>query len=126
MKRAFTLIELIIVIVIIAILAVVAIPRYFANIEKARQAEAYATMRAIRDAQMAYFARYAAYSENTSFSVDVDQDGTVDISIAANSPNFEFTISSNAVVATTSKGGDSYYMCLESGKVNNTATPTCP
>ena len=47
-KKGFTLIELIIVVVIIALLALIAIPKYSANINKARKAQVWSVLKGIR------------------------------------------------------------------------------
>jgi prepilin-type N-terminal cleavage/methylation domain-containing protein len=60
-KNGFTLIELIIVVVIIGILALIAIPKYFANVDKAQKAQVYASLKVIRDAELAYYAVYGVY-----------------------------------------------------------------
>ncbi|MBP7836397.1 MAG: prepilin-type N-terminal cleavage/methylation domain-containing protein [Candidatus Omnitrophica bacterium] len=73
-KKAFTLIELIIVVVIIGILALVAIPRYFANVGKAQKSQVYATLDAIRQADLAYYATYGVWPSN-SFPIIVAIDG---------------------------------------------------
>ena len=73
-NKAFTLIELIIVVVIISILALVAIPKYFANVNKARRAQVYSVLRAIREAELAYYATYGAYATTYPIVVQVDGD----------------------------------------------------
>jgi len=132
--RGFTLIELIIVIVIIGILALVALPRYFANIENARKAEAYSTMRSYREAELAQYAKTGAYqviSNSGALTVDIDGDRQADISVSPNSNNFTFAVTgsgSAAVSRATPKSGAgtvTYYMCIESGKAG-TGTGSCP
>ncbi|MFH0855040.1 MAG: prepilin-type N-terminal cleavage/methylation domain-containing protein [Candidatus Omnitrophota bacterium] len=134
MKRrwsGFTLIELIIVIVIIGILALVALPRYFANIENARKAEALSTMRSYREAELAYYAKngaYVAVAASGALRVDIDGDGVADISVDANSSNFTFAATTAGVITAThtATGGTvNYYMCVESGKAG-TGTASCP
>lgn len=130
----FTLIELIIVIVIIGILALVALPRYFANIENARRAEAYSTMRSYREAELAQYAKagaYTAIASSAALNVDIDGDGQYDISVSPNSNNFTFAVNvsdtATNVTATpkTGAGSVTYYMCVESGK-SGTGAASCP
>ncbi|MDD4894014.1 MAG: prepilin-type N-terminal cleavage/methylation domain-containing protein [Candidatus Omnitrophica bacterium] len=66
MKRAFTLLELIIVIVIIGILAVLGLTQYTKVTEKGRSAEARAMMGEIRTIQTSYYLQNGAYA--TSYS----------------------------------------------------------
>lgn len=62
-KRAFTLIELMIVIAIIAFLAMVSVPTFTRFLAKAKRAEAYMNLHSICAAQKAYWAENGKYSE---------------------------------------------------------------
>ncbi|MDO5764765.1 MAG: pilin [Elusimicrobiales bacterium] len=70
--QGFTLIELLVVVLIIGILSSVALPQYTKAVEKSRVAEALTLVRAIRDANEAY------YMANGSYSSDLNN---LDISI---------------------------------------------
>jgi general secretion pathway protein G len=62
-QRGFTLIELLVVMAIIALLASIAAPRYFGNIDKAKEAvlrENLATMRDVLDKHYADHGKYPA------------------------------------------------------------------
>jgi prepilin-type N-terminal cleavage/methylation domain-containing protein len=79
MKRAFTLLELMVVLVIIGILATIAIPQYFKAIERAHVSEAASTLGAIRGAQLRY------HDANGKYTNSLDD---LDIEIAPNPTNF--------------------------------------
>ncbi len=64
MKKAFTLVELIIVVIIIGILAAIAVPQYSKTMERSRIAEASAVLGALRGAQLRY------RLENTAYAID--------------------------------------------------------
>jgi prepilin-type N-terminal cleavage/methylation domain-containing protein len=116
----FTLIELIIVIVIVGILALVAIPKYFANIEKTRKAEAVSTMRAIREAVLGY---YAANGKNpaNNFPITVVIDNETVMTVEEpKSSNFTYKYDAATKVTATKKakaGTKSYTMEIASGNV---------
>jgi prepilin-type N-terminal cleavage/methylation domain-containing protein len=114
-KKAFTLIELIIVVVIVGILAMVAIPRYFANVEKARRAEAYATMRSIREAIMGYYAATALYPAGTfPITVTVDNDAIMVVG-QPGSRSFTYSYSATTISAAPGPGSCTYNMTVASG-----------
>ncbi len=79
-KNGFTLIELIIVVVIIGILALIAIPKYFANVEKAKKSQVYANLKIIRDAVLAYYAINGIYPSTWITTVILDGDTIYNVS----------------------------------------------
>jgi len=73
-KQAFTLIELLVVVLIIGILAAVALPQYKIAVEKSRAVQAAVMVKAIAEAQEAYFLANNTYAE-TLEELDIEIPG---------------------------------------------------
>ena len=73
----FTLIELLVVVLIIGILAAVAVPQYQKAVAKARLSQAWIGVRAIEDAQQAFFLSHGYYATDLT-SLDVEMPDEVD------------------------------------------------
>jgi prepilin-type N-terminal cleavage/methylation domain-containing protein len=132
MKRGFTLLELIIVIVIIGILAVIAMPIYTVNLNKARKAQALATLSGLKDAESAFRVKNGtSYSSSPDINVDLDGDNTDDIAFSlANTTDFKYSINNAGTLANANglanatAGGESYCMNFNSGCTKNGTTLT--
>ena len=61
-KKGFTLIELLIVVIILGILATLAVPQFTRMISRARMAEAWAGLGAVRTAQSVYWMEHSNYA----------------------------------------------------------------
>lgn len=62
LKKAFSIIELMIVVAIIAFLAAIAVPKIFNYYAKAKQAEVAINLASLHTAQQAYYAEHGTYS----------------------------------------------------------------
>jgi len=77
MKKGFTLIELLVVVLIIGILSAIALPQYQKAVEKARITEAIIQVRALAEAEKAYYLANSEYA-NTFDKLDISFPGTPD------------------------------------------------
>jgi prepilin-type N-terminal cleavage/methylation domain-containing protein len=71
-RKGFTLVELAVVIVIIGVLAAFGVPRFLKSVERAKAAEAFNYLSAVRDAQERYIAQQGVYAGATS-ALDITQ-----------------------------------------------------
>lgn len=118
---AFTLIELMVVSVIVLILASTGLVKYYGSLEKARSAEAYATLADIASAESAYYVENDAY---TTTWTSLDR-----YSAAPSSQNFDYSIASvgsGYVQAEAKTGTVDYFMCISGGGKSSGSAPSCP
>ena len=121
---AFTLIELMIVVAILLILASFALVKYYAALEKARSAEAYAVLSDIAAAESGYYTENDVY---TATWANLDR-----YDAAPTSTNFDFSTALNNlagsgyVQAIGTVGMVNYYMCVTGGKRSAGSAPSCP
>jgi len=70
MRRAFTLVELLITVIVIAVLVSIAIPTYIVTMERAKEREARATLEAMRAAELSYASERRTFLPLTAGSDD--------------------------------------------------------
>jgi len=71
MKRAFTLLELIVVVIILGILISIALPTFRVSIEKSRSAEGIRILGDLRRSQIRYYTTYGTYASLPADPVDI-------------------------------------------------------
>jgi len=76
--KGFTLMEVLIVVIVLAVLAGLAVPMYSSSVEKSRKAEALATLAALRQSEIRFFAQNNTYTNNLA---QLDFDSEVDVSV---------------------------------------------
>ena len=120
MKKAFTLVELLIVIIIIGILATLAIPQYQRMVNRARWSEAMSLADAIKTAENLYYVENNAF--RTGASANLGDLSTLDLPVAT-ARQFRFSLrnpdmiyayhsSQNAAddIALTASAGENYFV----------------
>ena len=126
MKKAFTLIEIMIVVAIIAILASMLLPQYSAIVERSREAEGASIASALQSAMMRYY-----YEKNYVYPTGV---GDLDIALPdskyfSSHPSFNGGCVAVKRLANNSKFGQYCVGSCSSGKVlcvANAGTGVCP
>lgn len=73
-RKGFTLIEVLIVVVIIAALAAMVIPRFVGQVDRARAAEAFQAIGAIRKAAAQTYAITGVYNPNQNYGICENRD----------------------------------------------------
>lgn len=102
-SKGFTLLELLIVVVVLAVLAGLALPQYLKTVGRAKEAEGWSGLAAIRGAEMRYYAEDPTVTGYTNVltELDVDDPGApvnalFDYTIAGGGATFIATATPNA------------------------------
>lgn len=72
LRRAFTLIELLIVIIVVSVLAAIAIPKAANSARRSKEATLRQTLSQLRNAQMMFFQFYEAYPNDLEDLTDIN------------------------------------------------------
>ena len=104
MRKAFTLMELMLVVIIIAILASIAIPSYIKTMERAKAREAMATLESMRAAELAYSSERRQFVNLSTSDTDWNAIGMENPNNnAQRSWDYSLTSSGNTFTATASR-----------------------
>jgi type IV pilus assembly protein PilA len=125
MKKAFTLLELLIVVIIIAVLVAIAAPSYYNAVQKAKDSEAKGALAELRKVFIAYHSitnsYYPSISNGDLLTVDMDSDLIPEITVAVpKSSNYTYsTDGATYIKAAAPAGGTSWQIDISSGAMSN-------
>ena len=95
-RKGFTLMEVLIVVIILGILATIAIPQFANMVKRARLAEAWTNLAAIRTAQSVYHLEHDTYATPVA--------NLSDLTLQNNGVNFTYATSGGATYNATATG----------------------
>ena len=107
-RKGFTLVELAVVIVIIGVLAAFGVPRFLKSVERAKAAEAFSYLSAIRDAQERYSAQNGTYASDVS-ALDIQFAAPTYFTVGTISAGSTSTLQNSWTLTLTRVGASSGY-----------------
>ena len=125
MKKAFTLLELLIVVIIIAVLVAIAAPSYYNAVEKAKDSEAKGALAELRKVFIAYQSVHGNFpspiSNGQVIEVDMDGSGFPEITVGVpDSRNYTYSSTASEIRAVGKSGTTKKWkITLSSGKLES-------
>ncbi|HEV3258169.1 MAG TPA: prepilin-type N-terminal cleavage/methylation domain-containing protein [Gemmataceae bacterium] len=107
-RKAFTLVELAVVIVIIGVLAAFGVPRFLKSVERAKAAEAFSYLSAVRAAQERYSARQGTYASDLT-TLDIKLSQPKYFTVGAVGPGLTGSLQDSWSITMTRTGASSGY-----------------
>ena len=129
MKKAFSLIELMVVITIMAFLAMIAIPNFNRFLAKAKRTEAYMNLSALYAAEKAYWAEHGKYSDvlmgegGIGWKPEGNFYYTYGFAGAEGKNNFVGKLKTSSSHLQASKADNNGFIAVAVGDIDNDGTP---
>src|SRR5437588_4399520 len=129
-RKGFTLVELAVVIVIIGVLAAFGVPRFLKSVERAKAAEAFSYLSAVRAAQERYNARQGTYASDLTV-LDIKLQAPKYFTVGPVGPGLSGSVQDTWSLTLTRTGASAGYgpytvMCNESGFDPNSSIANMP
>ena len=107
-RHGFTLVELAVVIVIIGVLAAFGVPRFLKSVERAKAAEAFSYLSAVRSAEERYEAQYGTYTSDLT-QLDINLTATTYFTVGAVVPGTSGSLQDSWSLTLTRTGPSAGY-----------------
>jgi len=107
-RKGFTLVELAVVIVIIGVLAAFGVPRFLKSVERAKAAEAFSYLSAVRAAEERYNARQGTYASDLT-TLDINLSLPKYFTVGPVNPGLSASLQSSWSLTLTRTGASAGY-----------------